>query len=87
MANTDLSEQTTAALESKSKSLGSALAVMGVLCLLYAGFYVYLFATDNFVQERHLLGVVPLVGLLVIAATTASGRKTINQEIRKRQAD
>lgn len=87
MAKNNLDHLSEAELLAKSKSLGSALAVIVGLCVLYAGYYVYLFATGSFVPDRHLLGLVPLAGVLVIGATTASSRNAIRQEIARRSSD
>lgn len=65
------SEQTVAA---KKKSMTTALLVISVIGVLYALFYVYLFATGTFDADRHLLGLVPLGGLFVIGAATYSTR-------------
>ena len=85
MANNKLDQLSEQELAAKNKSLGAALAVILGLAVLYAAYYLYLFATGNFDPDRHLLGLVPLAGVLVIAASTGSSRKAIQREMSRRR--
>ncbi len=58
-----LSEQSLEELQAKKKVFQGLLMVMALLGLLYVGYYVYLMGSGNFEANRHLLGIVPLLGL------------------------
>ncbi|MEM9987219.1 MAG: hypothetical protein AAF804_19160 [Bacteroidota bacterium] len=58
-----LSEQSLEELQAKKKVFQGLLMVMALLGLLYVAYYLYLMGTGSFEANRHLLGVVPLLGL------------------------
>ncbi len=80
-----LSEQSSEQLASTQKAMTGVLAVIGVLLLVYVGYYVHLFVTGRFDSERHLIGMIPGLMLIPISAPLLVVRSKVREELAKRR--
>ena len=85
MGESDSTEMSDEVLAGKIKALQAVLAVMGVVVLGYLGFYGYLFVTDRFDAEAHVLGLVPMVMLFAVALPSWSNLVRLKSEQRSRR--
>ncbi|MEM1092527.1 MAG: hypothetical protein AAGB27_10320 [Pseudomonadota bacterium] len=72
-------------LAEKKKALTGLLVVLMIIEGLYLAYYAYLFVNGSFDADRHVLGLVPLLGINVVLALNVMNISKLTQEQRRRE--
>ncbi|MEM7655705.1 MAG: hypothetical protein AAF399_06210 [Bacteroidota bacterium] len=80
----DITEYTEEELKKLKSTIFGLLMVIAAVAVAYIAYYIYLFATGTFDSGRHLLGIVPMFGMLVAGLPSYMNYARFDKELKRR---